>query len=213
MVRCEVARGETVCRQLQGPTLKDKYPNPIMRGGTPFLRLERHPGFFIAFARTQVVYDGCCRGEKGFYRPHLILLHRDQAGVYRVVYASEPLDFRDAIWRFSKQLSAEPPYTKEDGCDGVQRIIIPISIVTAEEDKDSLVLSFCVDDRFGVLVLLSGVFSFIDRIISAYRETLEGSWLDGDGVVGCVETSLAAYCDSPERPWRKPWNTLNRENS
>lgn len=260
VVRMERGRKRGLALKVRQPRGRGEVP--VMRGGTPFIRLPQtaHGGeFYMAFARsqvrdcsilnagtfphksdsvahlgshpcaswrgadrpltpaphissihnsdwpghTQVMHDGCCPGNRGFYRPHVVIMERTVEGTYEMLYASEPLDFRDAIWRFSRKLRAvkTPARGAADGCEGIQRILIPMSIVKADEERDLTQVSFSVDDSLNVVLQLKGLLGFAGRVIATHRG-VEGSVTAKD-IVGCAEEQMQAYCDSDERPWRK----------
>ena len=165
----------------------------VMRGGTNFeplpASLQTRPGLtsFIAMPRTHT--DGGC-GKEATYRPEFMVLTTNGTTFY-LDYASEALNFGTALLT---------PEQAGDVCDK-GRILIANSIARIHDDKygknkDSMVVSFSVDDSTVQVAKVIGVQQLLGSIPQFQYRSVEGLelWKESDMVWNQNVTSDVLLC-------------------
>ena len=123
-----------------------------------------------------------------------MILSVEPDGVFRIAYASGPLDLHNAtmIQPLGPHESFSDPseHQRDDG-----RIMLGRSISRTDLfDRNSIMITVSTADRSSALLEVGGIRDVMDGVVA--RAEWETEWRTGDGkVVDCAEAVAAKYAD------------------
>lgn len=144
-------------------------------------------GFYIGFPHIQT-------SNWQLYRLCLVVLSVDGDGVFRIAYASGPLDLHNAT--LLQPLGPFGNYSdSNEGQRDDGRIMLGRSISRTDLfDRNSIMITVSTSDRSSALLEVGGIRDVMDAVV--IRAEWEREWRTGDGkVVDCAEAAGAKYAD------------------